>query len=224
MNSIKIKTFNNSTRNKIKIFKSLLSKTNKINKINIKGFHSFQGRSSITGRITVRHKGGRIKRLFRILNFKNNLFKGIVITTMYDPNRSSFISLIFDFIKKSFFQKLTTNLIFPGSLIIGTSKKIDLKLGYQISMINIPTGSIFHSLSVLNETKIARSSGSYCQLIQKNFDTSKIKMPSGRFIEIFNNFSYGTLGKVSNLNNCNIIINSNSKENNIYLVINNSNV
>lgn len=198
MYSQKVKVVNNSNRNKIKIFKALLSKTNKINKINIKGFHSFQGRSSNNGRITVRHKGGRVKRLFRFLNFKNNKFKGIVITTMYDPNRSSFISLIFDFKKKIFFKNLTTNLLLPGSLVLCTEKKIDLKLGYRIPIINIPTGSIFHSLNNVGNTKIARSAGSYCQLLQKNLNTSKIKIPSGKFIEILNSFSYGTLGKVSN--------------------------
>lgn len=103
MYSQKVKVVTNSNRNKIKIFKNLLSKINKINKKVIKGFHSFQGRSSKTGRITVRHKGGRIKRLFRVLNFDNKKFKGIILTTMYDPNRSSFVSLVFDFKKKFFF-------------------------------------------------------------------------------------------------------------------------
>lgn len=200
MNSQKVKTVNNSNRNKIKIFKNLLSKTNKINKINVKGFHSFQGRSSKNGRITVRHKGGRVKRLFRALNFNNNKFKGIIVTTMYDPNRSSFISLVFDLENKTFFKNLTTNILLPGSLVICTTKKIDLKLGYRLPILNIPTGSIFHSLSLSNKntTKIARSSGSYCQLIQKKLDTSKVKIPSGKVIEISNNFSYGTLGVVSN--------------------------
>ena len=100
MYSKKVKVVTNSNRNKIKIFKNLLSKVNKINKKIIKGFHSFQGRSSKNGRITVRHKGGRVKRLFRILNFNNKKFKGIVLTTMYDPNRSSFVSLVFDFENK----------------------------------------------------------------------------------------------------------------------------
>jgi len=203
MNSQKVKTTNNSNRNKIKIFKFLLSKTNKIDKTNTKGFHSFQGRSSKNGKITVRHKGGRVKRLFRLLNFGNKDFKGIVITTMYDPNRSSFISLIFDLKKKIFFKNLTTNFLIPGSLIICTIKKIDLKLGYRIPLYNIPTGSIFHSLNLSNKnkTQIARSAGSYCQLIQKNFTTSKIKIPSGKYIEVLNKFSYGTLGIVSNLIN-----------------------
>ena len=200
MNSQKVNVINNSTRNKIKIFKFLLSKINKINKNNVKGFHSFQGRSSKNGKITVRHKGGRVKRLFRHLNFSNKEFKGIIITTMYDPNRSSFISLVFDFKKKQFFKTLTTNFSLPGSLIICTVKKIDLKLGYRTPIYNIPTGSLFHSLNLSNRTstQIARSAGSYCQLVQKNLKTSKIKIPSGKFIEILNKFSYGTLGVVSN--------------------------
>jgi large subunit ribosomal protein L2 len=200
MNSKKVKVINNSTRNKIKIFKFLLSKTNKINKVNNKGFHSFQGRSSINGRITVRHKGGKVKRLFHVLNLNNENFKAIVITTMYDPNRSSFISLIFDFQKKNFYKILSTNFSLPGSLLICTSKKIDLKLGYRIPISNMPTGSIFHSLNLINRKsiQIARSAGAYCQLLQKTFDIAKIKIPSGKFIEISTNDSYGTLGIISN--------------------------
>jgi large subunit ribosomal protein L2 len=200
MYSQKVKAVTNSNRNKIKIFKNLLSKKNKINKKLIKGFHTFQGRSSKTGRITVRHKGGRIKRLFRFLNFDNKKFKGIILTTMYDPNRSSFVSLVFDFKQKFFFKTLTTNSSSPGSLVTCTSKKIELKLGYRIPICNIPTGSLFHSLNLYNTTnvQIAKSAGSYCQLLQKNFKTCKIKIPSGKCIEIFNRFSYGTLGTVSN--------------------------
>ena len=200
MHSKKLKVVTNSNRNKIKIFKNLLSKVNKINKKIIKGFHSFQGRSSKNGRITVRHKGGRVKRLFRVLNFNNKKFKGIVLTTMYDPNRSSFVSLVFDFKNKFFFKTITTNFSVQGSLILCTSKKIDLKLGYRIPITSIPTGSIFHSLNLsnTNSIQIAKSAGSYCQLVQKNLKTSKIKVPSGKCIDILNKFSYGTLGVVSN--------------------------
>jgi large subunit ribosomal protein L2 len=206
MYSQKFKVVINSNRNKIKIFKNLLSKINKINKKSITGFHSFQGRSSQTGRITVRHKGGRIKRLFRNLNFDNKKFKGIVLTTMYDPNRSSFISLVFDFQKKFFFKTLTTNFSVPGSLILCTDKKIDLKLGYRIPISNIPTGSLFHSLNLssTNNIQIAKSAGSYCQLLQKNLKTCKIKIPSGKCIEILNKFSYGTLGILSNSSHRNV--------------------
>lgn len=73
-------------------------------------------------------------------------------------------------------------------------------MGYRIPINNIPTGSLFHSLNLsnTNSIQIAKSAGSYCQLLQKNFKTCKIKIPSGKCIEILNKFSFGTLGIISN--------------------------
>jgi len=201
MKLLKVKPTTNSTRHQFNIQKNLLSKNNRFIKSTRIGTHSFSGRSSITGRITVRHKGGAVKRLFRILNFSNKIFKGIIITTTYDPNRNAFLSLVFDFKTKTFFNIIATNSIFPGAFFSSTINKPDLKLGFRTSLKNIPTGSIFHSLSLkLNDSvKYARSAGSFCQIIQKGNKTAKIKLPSSSIITVSVS-SFGTIGVVSNLN------------------------
>ena len=79
-----------------------LSKTPKL-KIKLKGFKNSSGRNH-SGKITVYHKGGGVKKKYRIIDFsrkKNS--SGIVISIEHDPNRSSYIASIFDFIDNSFF-------------------------------------------------------------------------------------------------------------------------
>jgi len=79
----KIKPNSSGSRHQVRISKNLLSKKNKIIKTLCKGVFFKSGRNS-TGKITVRHKGGRIKNLFRKVNLDANFYKGIVISVFYD--------------------------------------------------------------------------------------------------------------------------------------------
>jgi len=199
MKLIKLKPTSNGRRHQLNIQKNLLSKKNKLVKTIVKGIHSFSGRSSVTGRITVRHKGGAVKHLFRLISFSNKTSNGIVVVIMYDPARNAFISLNFDLEKKIFYKTLSTTSVLPGSLIYCGLQKPDLKLGCRTTLKNIPTGSIFHSLSLNPKllTKYARSAGTSCQLIQKSIKTSKVRLPSGVVLDVPTN-SFGTIGVVSN--------------------------
>jgi len=199
MKLIKLNPITNGTRHQINIQKNLLSKNNKLIKTITKGIKNQSGRSSATGRITVRHKGGGCKNLFRTLNFENTKYFGIVIAIMYDPIRSAFISLNYNFITKKFFNNLATNFVTVGSLISCNQFNLDLRLGYRTYLKNIPTGSIIHSLchyKKINTTYI-RSAGTFGQLLQKDSKNCKIKLPSGTIIET-SIYSFGTLGSVSN--------------------------
>ena len=200
MQLIKLKPTTNGTRHQLNIKKNLLSKSNRILKSFVKGKKAQKGRSSNTGHITVRHKGGGCKNLYRNLNFNNNFLVSIVISITYDPNRSSFISLNYNFITKSFFYSLATHLVYVGALIICDSHDLDLRLGYRTLLKNIPTGSIIHSLSLNKKStsNYIRSAGSFGQLIQKNINFCKIKLPSNNIIEVKNS-TFATLGLVSNL-------------------------
>lgn len=199
MQFIKIKPINNSCRNKIIIKKNSLSKNNRfIKKLLFKNSRT-DGRSLTTGHITSRHKGGGCKHLYRNLVTNNRKFLGVVISIQYDPNRSSFISLIFDVVRKEFFYSLTTNLVGVGSII--SSDLISLTLGSRLSVKNIPLGSIVHSISSEDSKNscYARSAGTYGQLIQKNLSNYKIKLPSGKILTI-SSTGFCTLGMVSNIN------------------------
>lgn len=179
--------------------KSLLSKTNKLSKQSIFGFKQSVGRSSLNGRITVRHKGSGCKKNFRIIDFSNLAKSSIVVSVIYDPFRDGFVALSFDLEKLSFFRTLATNHVGPGSIQICGGNDVDLKLGNRTMLSNIPAGSVLHSLSVASGfSKYARSAGSFLQVIQKGFDSCKIRLPSGFIKEVPVN-SFSTIGSVSNL-------------------------
>jgi len=196
----KLKPTTNGTRHQIILQKNLLAKNNRLNKIALKGQKNQSGRSSNTGRITVRHKGGGCKKLFRIINFDNLKYFGVVIAILYDPSRSSFISFNYNFINNLFFNTLSTLYVTPGSLISCDKDTQDLRLGYRTTLKNIPTGSIIHSLSetIVKPSSFIRSAGTFGQMIQKDYFTSKIRLPSGLIIEVPVS-SFSTIGKVSNL-------------------------
>ena len=196
----KLNPITNGTRHQIILQKHLLSKNNKLNKIFLKGQKNQSGRSSSTGRITVRHKGGGCKKLFRIINFDNLKYFGVVIAIFYDPNRSSFISFNYNFITNLFFNTLSTLSVTPGSLISCDTNIQDLRLGYRTTLKNIPTGSLIHSLYENNgkTSTFIRSAGTFGQMIQKDYFNSKIRLPSGLIIEVPVN-SFSTIGKISNI-------------------------
>lgn len=204
MQILKFKPTSNGVRHHINIKKSLLSKTNDLLKSSISGSKKTSGRSSNTGRITVRHMGGGCKKRFRIINFSNKCKSSLVVSTMYDPFRSSFISLNFDIINNFFFRSLTTNYVNPGSLLKCDSSEVELKLGNRTILKNVPTGSILHSLSLKLSTKYVRSAGLFFQLIQKGAKTSQVRLPSGCVKEI-PSLAFCTLGVISNFQH-NLII------------------
>jgi len=197
MQLLKLKPTSNGTRHQVKIQKNILSKTNKFSKNTIFGLKKCFGRSTSTGRVTVRHWGGGCKKSIRELNFTNNPINAIVICIMYDPLRSSFVSLNFDLNRFSFFRTLSTNLVYCGSLFFCSTSKSELKLNNRLQLNDIPSGSVIHSLSMNNKTKYVRSAGTFCQLIQKNLANCYVKMPSG-IIKSFPINTFGTLGSVSN--------------------------
>jgi large subunit ribosomal protein L2 len=197
MQIISFKPTSKGIRHCINIKKSLLSKTNKILKHSIFGLKKSSGRSSNTGHITVRHHGGGCKKKFRIINFSNADKSSLVISIMYDPFRSSFMSLNFDITQNTFFRSLTTSNVNPGSLLKCKAVGVELKLGNRTKLQNIPTGSILHSLSLKNHAKYVRSAGLFFQLIQKSLNICQVRLPSGTIKAVVVN-SFGTLGAISN--------------------------
>ena len=197
MQLFKLKPYTNGTRHQNNIKKNLLSKTNNLHKQSIFGFKNFSGRSSSNGRITVRHIGSGCKKKFRLIEFSNTFRNSIVVCTMHDPFRHSFISLNFDLDKKTFFRTLATNNVGPGSLQTIKNTNVELKLGNRTLLKDIPAGSTLHSLGTNNASKFVRSAGSFFQIIQKGLKTCKIRLPSGTIKSVDIN-SYGTIGSVSN--------------------------
>jgi len=200
MKLIKLKPVTSGQRHQINLQKNLLSKTNKLFKSSIFGLKQFSGRSVSNGRITVWHKGGACKSNFRKINFLNTDFESIVICIMYDPKRNSFVSLNFDLQKKLFFRTISTNFVYPGSLVSCYKTPEELSLGNRTVINNIPTGSLVHSLTSSQQSQktcFARAAGTFCQIIQKGVSMNKVRLPSGLILTVPKE-SYATLGVVSN--------------------------
>lgn len=202
-----LKPITNGCRHQINIQKNLLSKKNDLIKLLQKGVLKKSGRSSIYGRITVRHKGGGCKQKVRNINFSNNELYSLVITTFYDPMRNSFITLNYNFLLGFFNFSLATLNLSPGSLTSCSKTIAYLKLGSRMTLSNIPTGSLIHSLSLFqsNKTTYIRAAGTSGLLIQKGRTFCKIKLPSRVIIEVLIS-SYATIGIISNTRSNSVIL------------------
>jgi large subunit ribosomal protein L2 len=187
------------TRHYKYIPKSLLCKQTKLVKsLNFK-VRRCMGRSSHTGHITMWNRGGGCKKLYRQISSNLDKSLGIVLFSFYDPNRSSFISVFFDFLTHKFKHILSITGVVSGILSISSPKFIGFKLGFSGFLENHPSRSIFNSLT-LNSKKgpqYALAAGTFCQLLQSKNQVSKVRLPSNQIIEV-SSLSYGTLGIVSN--------------------------
>lgn len=193
------KATTNGVRHQIILPKYQLSKNNRLSKSLMIGSKMFAGRSSQTGRITVRHQGGGCKRLYRQINFSNAAFFGVVLAICYDPNRSAFLNYNYNFITQKPFFTLSVNGLHPGSLITCNTSVVDYKLGYRLPIINLPIGTLISSISQSadNNSQLTRSAGTYAQILQITKKSCKIRLPSGQ-IKNLPNSTYATIGTVSN--------------------------
>lgn len=207
MKLIKLNPKTPGTRHQLNLTKNLLSKNNNIFKNLIYKIKAYAGRSSQSGHITIRHRGGGCKKKFIKIKFNNFNAVSIVLMISYDPYRNSFISLHFDLLVKCFFFSTAVQTTFPGTLITCKKKNSILYFGNRSLLSNFPIGTLVHNLSLsINHqsvAKLSRAAGTYCQIVQKtkNF---KIRLPSGNFISIATNV-FATFGIVSNMK-CNLTV------------------
>ena len=195
----KLNPVTNGTRHKIKIQKSLLSKNNRLFRPILSEYKNTSGRSSLNGNITVWHKGGGVKKLYRSVDTLTEDTNSVVLATCYDPYRNSFINLNFELLRKKFFYNTATNSIYPGSLLKNSLNISELKLGFRTRIKNIPAGSIIHNLTTNNNSKAQyiKAAGTSGQILQYNSKTAKIKLPSKKIIQISTE-NFATIGIVSN--------------------------
>ena len=166
----------------------------------VKGFKRANGRNN-QGKITVRHRGGGHKRLYRKIEFNRTNINGRVLAISYDPNRSSNIAKIFD-IKKCEYLYILAPEGLKEKDFIESGSKAELKVGNALPLTNLPIGSIIHNISLKpnSKGKLIRSAGTSAQLLQKiENNYAKIRLNSGELRLILLN-CYATLGLVSNIN------------------------
>ncbi len=167
--------------------KSLLSKKNK------------NGGRNNQGKMTVPHRGGGHKRRYRIIDFKRNKFdvEGEVMSIEYDPNRSAFIALL----KYKGGQK--NYIIAPSGLKVGqkvfSGENASPEIGNALTLSKIPLGTIISCVEINpgGGAVIARSAGSYVQLMAREGKFATVKMPSGE-TRLINSKCIAMIGAVSN--------------------------
>ena len=156
------------------------------------------GRNS-RGVITVRHQGGGLKKLYRIVDFKQNKFNvpAEVLSLEYDPYRSAFIALIV-YKDGEHSYILAAKDLKVGDEII-TAERAPLKAGNRLPIKNIPVGYLIHNVE-LNPGgggKLARSAGSYAEVLAHEGKHSIIKLSSKEVRRVWGN-GLASIGQVSN--------------------------
>ncbi|MDR0496997.1 MAG: 50S ribosomal protein L2 [Treponema sp.] len=164
------------------------------------------GRDS-NGRISVRHKGGGHKQLYRIIDFKRDK-KGIpgkVAAIEYDPNRSSNIALIKYKDGDKRYILAPKGLLLNAQVISGPDAPIET--GNALPLENIPLGFAVHNveLNLGKGGQIVRSAGASALVAAKEGDYVTLKLPSGETRMIFKK-CYATIGTVGNEDHMNVQI------------------
>ena len=158
----------------------MLTKGNAPEKALVKGKKRSGGRNN-TGRMTMRYIGGGHKKLYREIDFKRNKFDvpATVKSIEYDPNRTAFIALVWyaDGEKKY--------IIAPAGLEVGqtilSGDKVSPDVGNAMKLANIPLGTIISGIEMRpgQGAVIARSAGTFAQLVAREGKYATVKMPSG---------------------------------------------
>ncbi|MBL28200.1 MAG: 50S ribosomal protein L2 [Rhodospirillaceae bacterium] len=159
------------------------------------------------GRITVRHQGGGHKRKYRRIDFKRKKFDvpGTVERLEYDPNRTAFIALI------RYQDDEVAYILAPQRLQVGDTvvagERVDVRPGNCMPMRNMPVGTIIHNVEMKAGAggQLARSAGTYAQLIGKDAGYALLRLSSGEQ-RMVRGECMATVGAVSNPDHQNINI------------------
>ncbi|GLB30192.1 50S ribosomal protein L2 [Clostridium boliviensis] len=168
--------------------KSLISKTIK----------KTAGRNN-QGKITVRHRGGGVKRKYRIIDFKRNSKDGIAATVIgveYDPNRTANIALI------SYVDGTKAYILAPAGLTDGmtvmSGETAEARVGNCLPLSKIPVGAQVHNIELYpgKGGQLVRSAGNSAQLMAKEGKYATLRLPSGemRMVPINCRATIGVVG------------------------------
>ena len=164
-----------------------------------------KGGRNNNGRITVRHQGAGNKRLYRLIDFKRNKdgIQARVATIEYDPNRSARIALVV------YADGEKRYIIAPIGLKVGdmiqSGEGADIKPGNAMALKGLPVGTVVHNVELRpgKGGQMARSAGSYAQLLSKEGEYCHVRLPSGE-VRLVKAECKATVGQVSNQEHENI--------------------
>ena len=155
------------------------------------------------GRITTRHRGGGVRKFYRIMNF--NLPAGTTATVEaieYDPNRSARIARIKDD-KGTYHYILAANGMSVGQTV-SSGAEIAIESGNRLALKDIPVGSVLHAIEMQpgRGAQLVRSAGASAQLMAKEDNYAQVRLPSGevRMIHVECTASIGVIGNEQHQN------------------------
>lgn len=151
------------------------------------------------GHITSRHIGGGAKKLYRVIDTKRRKFDvvGTVDRLEYDPNRTAFIALI------TYTDGEKAYILAPQRLAVGdkvvSGEKTDVRPGNAMMLKNMPVGTIVHNveMKIGKGGQMARSAGTYAQVVGRDAGYAQIKLASGE-LRVVRGECMATVGAVSN--------------------------
>ena len=161
-----------------------------------------------TGRITVRHRGGGVKRHYRLVN--HNLPAGTVATIEaieYDPNRSARIARIKD--QNGLYHYVLADTTMTVGKVITSAEEAPVQASNRMPLSRIPVGTQIYAIEINpgKGAQMVRSAGTKAQLMAKEGDYAQVKMPSGEVRKISVK-AYASMGTVSNVQHQNVTIGS----------------
>jgi large subunit ribosomal protein L2 len=156
------------------------------------------GRDS-TGKVVVRHQGGRQKRFYRVIDFKRDKFdvSGKIVDIEYDPNRSASLATV------QYKDGEKRYILAPLGLKLGdkvaSGKNADIKVGNALPLEKIPVGQPIHNIELTKGRggQIARSAGDQAFIMAQEDGYAQVKMPSGEVRKILGS-NYATIGQLGN--------------------------
>ncbi len=162
------------------------------------------GRNSY-GRITVRHRGGGVRRKYRVIDFKRDKdnMNATVQTIEYDPNRSAFIALVqYEDGEKRYI--LAANGLKVGD-VVRSGADADIKPGNALALNDIPVGTFIHNIELYpgKGGQLVRSAGNMAQLMGKEGAFALIRLPSGEMRKVPIS-GKASIGQVSNIDHENV--------------------
>ena len=203
-----LKTFNPTSpgrRQLVLVDRSGLHKGDPVKALT-EGKSSSGGRNNL-GRRTARWRGGGAKKRYRIIDFKRRKWDmpATIERLEYDPNRTAFIALI-KYTDGELAYIIAPQRVDAGDIVIA-GESVDIKPGNALPLKSIPVGTIIHNIEMkpLKGAQIARSAGSYAQLVGRGDGYAQVKLSSGE-VRLIPEACMATIGAVSNPDNMNEVL------------------
>jgi large subunit ribosomal protein L2 len=160
-----------------------------------------------TGKMTMRYIGGGHKQKIRIIDFKRNKTEvpATVKAIEYDPSRTARIALLF------YADGAKSYILAPEGLNVGDTvvagENVAPEVGNTLPLGKIPLGTIIHNIELKpgKGGAMARSAGSYCQLVAREGKYATVKLPSGETRRVLVTCR-ATIGSVSNSDHMNVTL------------------